>query len=54
MKYNDNKIADILIEERKKKGWSQEKLIEKLAEKKVYVGRNSISAIESSAKHEYR
>lgn len=52
MKYNDNKIADILIEERKKKGWSQEKLIEKLAEKKVYVGRNTISAIESSAKHD--
>lgn len=52
MKYNNNKIADILIEERKKKGWSQEKLIEKLAEKKVYVGRNTISAIESSAKHD--
>ena len=55
MKYNTVLIGDRIRAERKKRKWSQEDLIEKLAQTKmqVRIGRNSISKIESSSKHDF-
>ncbi len=49
MKYNTILIGERIRCERKKRGWSQEKLIEELSNTKhVNIGRNTLSRIESS------
>ncbi len=54
MEYNMELIGDRIRAERKKRGWNQDDLIEKLSQTKmrVKIGRNSISKIESPSKHD--
>lgn len=47
MKYSFEKIGQRLFELRKGYKWSQEDLIEKLGEKGVSIGRNSLSSLEA-------
>lgn len=50
MKYNFFDIGNRIVNERNKLNWSQDDLIEKLSEKSVQIGRNTISNIENGCK----
>ena len=47
MKYNFKKIGNRIREERKKLKWSQADLITHLQDHNIYIGRNTLSAIEN-------